>query len=363
MIYVPAMNLQTLGFDEWFQRQADASGMHGMRPARVVAVDREHYLVQHEGGVIPAEITGRLMFSAASPLDYPTVGDWVQTQLVDDDAFAVIHAILPRRTLLKRKTPGKKVDFQLIGANIDTALVMQSLDGNYSLRRLERYLVMVRQESIRPVFLLSKSDLVPRGQVDEVTAGVQLKYEDLKVMHLSCHDASGLQNLKTLLKPARTYCLLGSSGVGKTTLLNSLLENEKFATRHVREKDGKGRHTTTRRQLIMLPGGAMLVDTPGMRELGNIDVEKGIADTFDDIVRVADGCRYNDCTHTHEKGCAVLEALDKGSISAGHYQNYMKLQKENEFNRMSYLEKKRRDKQFGKMVKSVLKNNHPKFKE
>jgi ribosome biogenesis GTPase len=363
MIYVPAMNLQTLGFDAWFQRQADALDMNGLRLARVVAVDREHYLVQHESGVIPAEITGRMMFSAASPLDYPTVGDWVKTQLVDDDAFAVIHAILPRKSLLKRKTAGKKVDFQLIGANIDTALVMQSLDGNFSLRRLERYLVMVRQENIRPVFLLSKSDLVPREQVDEITAGVQLKFEGLEVMHLSCHDDRGLQKIKTLLEPARTYCLLGSSGVGKTTLLNRLLEKEQFATRHVREKDGRGRHTTTRRQLIRLPGGAMLVDTPGMRELGNIDVERGIADTFDDIVRVADGCRYGDCTHTHEKGCAVLEALGNDTISAGHYQNYMKLQKESEFNQMSYLEKKRRDKRFGKMVKSILKNRNPDYEE
>jgi ribosome biogenesis GTPase len=326
----------------------------------VVAVDREQYVVQHEGGVIPAEITGKLMFAAASPLDFPTVGDWVQAQLLDDGGFAIIHAVLPRRSLLKRKTPGKRVEYQLIGANIDTALIMQSIDCNFSLNRLERYLVMAQQENIHPVFLLSKSDLASRNQVDEITSGVRTRFEDLTIGLLSCHDASGLEEIKSLLQPAKTYCLLGTSGVGKTTLINCLLEKEWFATQQVREKDGKGRHTTTRRQLIMLPGGAMLVDTPGMRELGNIDVEYGIAEVFDDIVQLAEECRYGNCTHTHEKGCAVLEALANGTITQGHHQNYLKLCKESEFNRMSYLEKKQRDKQFGKMVKSILKNKKSK---
>ena len=350
------MEIEKLGFDEWFQREADAAGMNGLQVARVVTVDREHYQVQHAGGMLMAEITGKMMFGAASPLDYPTVGDWVMVQIVDDDAFALIHAILSRKSLLKRKTPGKRVEFQLIGANIDTALIMQSLDGNYSLRRLERYLVMVRQDNIHPVLLLSKSDLIPRNQADELVADVQSRFENLQVMHLSSHDHSRLADLETLLEPARTYCLIGSSGVGKTTLINRLLEKDQFATQHVREKDGKGRHTTTRRQLIMLPGNALLVDTPGMRELGNIDVEKGIADAFDNIIQLAVDCQYGNCTHTHEKGCAVLEALENKMISQGHYQNYLKLQKESEFHRLSYLEKKRKDKQFGKMIKSVLKN-------
>jgi ribosome biogenesis GTPase len=350
------MNLQALGFDDWFLRQEEAPDMNGLQVARVVAVDREQFVVQHVGGIIPAEITGKLMFGAESPLDFPTVGDWVQTQIVDDDGFAVIHAILPRRSLLKRKTPGKRVEYQLIGANIDTALIMQSLDGDFSLNRLERYLVMAQQENIRPVFLLSKSDLATQEQAGEIIAGIRSRFENLMVVPLSCHDDSGLEATRALLEPARTYCLLGSSGVGKTTLINTLLEKERFATRQVRDKDGKGRHTITRRQLIMLPGGAMLVDTPGMRELGNIGVEIGIADVFDEILQLADGCRYGNCTHTQEKGCAVLEALDNGKITPDQYQNYLKLRRESEFNRMSYLEKKQKDKQFGKMVKSVLKN-------
>jgi ribosome biogenesis GTPase len=237
---------------------------------------------------------------------------------------------------------------------------MQSLDSNVSLNRLERYLVMIQQDNIQPVFLLSKNDVVPQGQADEISARVRSRFEDLTVMSLSSHDASGLEETKSLLEPAKTYCLLGSSGVGKTTFINCLLKKEQYTTRQVRQKDGKGRHTTTRRQLVILPGGALLVDTPGMRELGNIDVENGIADVFDDIVRLADGCRYGNCVHTHEKGCAVLEALASGSLAPGHYQNYLKLRKESEFNRMSYHEKKQRDKQFGKMVKSVMKNKKQK---
>lgn len=355
------MQLKALGFGEWFQRQANALDMNGMQLARVIAVDREQYLVQHEGGVVPAEITGKLMFGASSPLDFPAAGDWVQAQVVDEGAFAVIHAILPRKSLLKRKTPGKRVAFQLIAANIDTALIMQSLDSDFSLNRLERYLVMVRQDNIHPLLLLSKRDLVSQERADDTTARVRSRFPNLTTLQVSCHDSAGLENLKALLEPGRTYCLLGSSGVGKTTLVNCLLEKERFVTRQVRAKDGKGRHTTTRRHLIELPGNGMLVDTPGMRELGSIDVEKGITATFEDIEQLADECQYGNCTHTHERGCAVRRALNHGSISEGHFQNYMKLQKESEHNRMSQLEKRQRDKRFGKMVKSVIKHKKQKY--
>ncbi|MBW2611263.1 MAG: ribosome small subunit-dependent GTPase A [Deltaproteobacteria bacterium] len=349
------MELKALGFDDGFYPQPDASNRNGLRIARVVAVDREKYVVWHETGEASAEITGKLMFGAVSPLDYPTVGDWVQAQFVDDDSFAIIHGILPRKSLLKRKTSGKKVEFQLIGANIDAALILQSLDANYNLKRLERYLVMTHQAGIHPLCLLSKSDLLLPNEVNEKVAEIQSTLRHLGIIHLSSLDGSGLTDVKKKLEPKKTYCLLGSSGVGKSTLINRLMSKEQLATRGVREKDGKGRHTTTRRQLIMLPGGAMLIDTPGMRELGNIDVEEGIADTFDDITGLAGSCRYSDCTHTHEEGCAVLEALEEGTISQGYYQNYLKLQKESEFHRLSYLEKKRKDKQFGKMVKSAIK--------
>ena len=295
------------------------------------------------------------MFNADSPLDYPAVGDWVYAQFVDDESFAVIHEIVPRKSLIKRKTSGKKIDIQLIAANIDTAMIIQSLDFNYNIRRLERYLVMVSETNIRPVVLLSKSDLLTPEEIEKKEIDIHTVMPNIQIVAFSNTNDSGLDRVKDLLISGETYCLLGSSGVGKTTLLNNFMNEAIFETQIVSEKDGKGRHTTTRRQLIILENGAMIIDTPGMRELGIIAVESGLSDTFKEIAELLDQCRYNDCTHIMEEGCAVLAALEDGMISKERYQSYLKMNKEALYNEMSYLEKKRRDKQFGKLCKSVMK--------
>jgi len=214
---------------------------------------------------------------------------------------------------------------------------------------------MIIQSNIQPILLLSKSDLLPVSEINKKVDEIHALYPDIRVFPFSNEDSTNLKHVKELLVPKKTYCLLGSSGVGKTTLINNLLDGMRLKTHSVREKDGKGRHITTRRQLIKLKNGAMIIDTPGMRELGIFAVDTGIYGTFDEITELSNQCRYNDCSHTQEQGCSILAALKDGIISQERYQNFIKLNKESAFYEMSYLEKKRKDKKFGKFVKSVLK--------
>ncbi len=349
-------NLIKLGFNKWFIDQVDPDRLANFNIVRVIGVHKDSYTVSNGEKNIPAEAVGKLLYAAASPAEYPTVGDWVLVNFYDEQSFSIIHEILPRKSLLRRKTPGKKIDFQLIAANIDTALIMQSVDDNFNLRRLERYLVMVTESNIQPIVLLSKSDLLSEENVVSKVSEIKKIMPDLLVLLFNNINESGLKNIRSLLKSGQTYCLLGSSGVGKTTLINKLIGKTKFSTKAVREKDGKGRHATTYRQMIQLDSGAMVIDTPGMRELGNFSVNSGLDETFAEITVLTAECRFNDCSHVNENGCAILNAVENGQLSEERYNNYLKIQKESVYNEMSYLEKRQKDKQFGKFIKSVMKH-------
>ena len=349
-------NIEKLGFDSWFKDKIDLSQNPEFKIVRVISVNKNSFVISNGVKDIYAELTGKFLFNSEDALDLPAVGDWVYAQLFDDDSLAIIHDILPRRSLLKRKASGKKVDYQLIAANIDTAIIMQSLDSNFNLRRLERYLVMINEGKITPAIFLSKSDLISPEEAEEKKNQILEILPDIKISAFSNNNIDDIENIKSLFTPHKTYCLLGSSGVGKTTLLNNLIHQDLYKTQPIREKDDRGKHTTTRRELIILENGSIIIDNPGMRELGIISNESGISSTFNEIDELSDQCRYKDCTHTVEAGCAVLEALERGEISEERYENFLKLYKESKYNEMSYVEKRQKDKKWGKFFNSTMKD-------
>jgi len=351
-------SLIKIGFNIWFQDKIDLSKMTDYKIARVITVNKNSFVVSNGKNDIYAEVTGKYLFNSDSVLDFPTVGDWVYVQLFDYDLLAIIHEIFPRRSLLKRKTSGKKIEYQLIAANIDTAIIMQSLDSNFNLRRLERYLVMVNESNITPVIFLSKSDLIDIAELESKINDIYKIIPDIKIVAFSNNNLSDIENIKTHFTPSETFCLLGSSGVGKTTLLNNLIHQDLYKTQPIREKDGRGRHTTSRRELIVMENGAIVVDNPGMRELGIISIESGLDDTFNEIAEISNQCRYTDCTHTIEKGCAVLNALKEGVITKERFQNYIKMYKESMYYEMSYYERRQKDKKFGKYIHTYMKNKN-----
>ncbi len=353
--------IERLGFNQWFKDRVDPEKLQNFTIVRILSVNKNSYIVSAGEKEIFAELTGKFLFNSESSLDFPTVSDWVYAQLFDDDSLAIIHDILPRKSLLKRKSPGQKVEFQLIAANIDTAVIMQALDANYNLRRLERYLVMVNESNITPVIFLSKSDLLTPEEIEQKKNDILRIAPGVEIISFSNNNSDDIEIVRSYLKPAETFCLLGSSGVGKTTLLNNLLHQDIYKTQPINEKDGKGRHTTTRRELIVLENGALIIDNPGMRELGMMSVESGLDETFNEIAEFADGCKYEDCTHTVEAGCSVLKAVEAGEISQERYNNYIKMYKESQYNEMSYYDKRQKDKKFGKFMHNYQKNDRTKF--
>lgn len=348
------MDLHALGFDDWFGEHARTILRQGHNLARVMTVDRGAFLVRNEYGESTAELVGKFRFATESSADLPCVGDWVCLEQTSTN-FAVIHAVLPRKTFLCRKYPGKTVDFQMIAANLDVAFIVQSCHYDFNIRRLDRYLVVVNDGGIAPMVILSKTDLVTPEELDGMIEKIRAGGIATRLLPISNATGAGLEEFRGLLVPGKTYCLLGSSGVGKSTLINRLIGRDALDTKAV-SRTGEGVHTTSRRQLHVLDNGAMLVDTPGMRELGLLGANDGVDDSFSDIHDLSLACRFSNCTHTREPGCAVMAAIDEDNLSEERYESYLKLRKETEYHDLSYVQKRKKDKNLGRFYKSIQKH-------
>ncbi len=347
------MDLNEMGFGAWFADRAAELDLNGCGLARVCAVDRGSCRILGEAGEVPAELSGKLSFHIDSPEELPCVGDWVAARHYDGGSAAVIHHVLPRRSFLRRRTPGVSARYQMIAANVDAALIVQSCQYDFNPARLERYLVAAADGRVEPVVLLTKTDLLAPEEIERKLAVIR-SVTGARAQAVSCVSGEGFDALRQLLCRGKTCCLLGSSGAGKTTLLNRLLGREAFETSGL-SGTGEGTHTTTRRQLVVLDQGALLIDTPGMREFGLMGAEGGLELEFADIAAHAALCRYADCAHRDEPGCAVRAAVERGDIEPARYAGYLKLRKESEHHALSRLEKRRKDKAFGRMVKALKK--------
>lgn len=346
--------LDALGWCDWFASQADRCGESG-GVARVAAVDRDQMLLVGRQGSFRAKVSGKYLYESAQATDLPCVGDWVCVQKSANDQFGLVHGILERRTYLRRRAPGESVAYQMIAANVDFVIVVQSCHYDFNLKRLERYLVMVKEGGAHPIILLTKTDLVAPGIVAAQIEALRDAGIAEPVVTVSNVTREGVDDLERILEPGKTYCFVGSSGVGKSTIINALMGQNHFETKGVSDS-GEGRHTTVRRELIILDHGALVIDNPGMRELGILGAEGGLEASYPDILALSSQCRFRDCTHANEPGCAVREAVAGGKISAEHYDNFLKLRQESRYHEMSQVEKRKKDRAFGRFIKSAKKD-------
>ena len=309
----------------WSDLLAQAFAPHaraGHIAGRIVVQHRDGYLVATDEGELRAKVSGRLLHEAGEG-GHPAVGDWVALSLNLVEGASTIQALLPRRTAFVRRAADSLQKLQVVAANIDVAFVVTSLNADLNPRRIERYLAAAWQSGARPVIVLTKSDLCadPQGQAAQIAALAA----GCPVLTVSAREGLGLDALLAEVRPGETCVLIGSSGVGKSTLVNAFLGEDRMKTQAIREADDQGRHTTSHRQLVLLPSGGLILDTPGIREVGLIDADQGVSIVFDDIEHLARDCRFNDCAHTHEPGCAVRAALQSGALDAGRWANFQKL--------------------------------------
>ena len=321
-------SLSQLGWDSFFEEQFKQVKIPNSIPARIASESRELYKVYSEQGELAAKISGKMRYLAGEEGHLPAVGDWVVIVPQVNEKSAIIHAMIPRKSRFSRKVAGEETKEQVVAANVDTVFIVSGLDGgrNLNLRRIERYLTLAWNSGASPVIVLNKTDLCPdlKASIDSVETVAM----GVPVHALSARERSGLDELAQYLKNGKTAAFLGSSGVGKSSIINALIGAEIQDTGDVRDDDKTGRHTTTRRELILLPEGGMVIDTPGMREIQMWAGEDDLEGAFPDIVTIAERCYYNDCAHDREPGCAVRDAIESGDLEPARFESFKKLQNE-----------------------------------
>lgn len=301
-------------------------------PARIIAEHKSLYQALCSNGELSAELSGKYRYRAAGRIDYPTVGDWVAITTRDNNK-AIIQALIPRQSAFVRNEAGQRTAEQVVAANIDIVFIVNGLDNNHNIKRIERYLTLTYESGAVPIILLNKCDL--RDNLDSVIGEVESRAIGVPVIAISAANGYGIDKLAAHLTTGKTAAFLGSSGVGKSSIINCLLGENRLKVNSVRENDSRGHHTTTHRELLILPGGGIVIDTPGMRELQVWGDNTGLRQTFDDIEKIAKDCRFRDCNHQNEPGCAVITAINDGKLSEERFQSYIKLRKE-----LHYLESK-----------------------
>lgn len=349
------MRLEDLGYNTMLEKFRIDNDLNSFETGRIIAEHKDRFIVKTTKGEFEAEITGNMRFTAKSREDFPAVGDWVAMTAYDSD-FAIIHKILPRSSVIKRQAVGQFGEIQIIASNVDFAFIVQAVDRDFNVNRIDRYLTLCNSSKVSPIIVLSKSDLVNEQRLSEIIEIIKSRIRNVPVIPISNESKAGYDALKGIIEIGKTYCLLGSSGVGKSTLLNNLSGKSVMRTDSISQSTNKGRHVTSHRELIILENGGILIDNPGMREVGIVDSTGGLEITFDRIFSLAQECKFKDCTHTTETGCSVLEAVEKGEIDRASYENYLKLEREKAHFESTVSERRKKEKAFGKFMKNYKKD-------
>ncbi|MDH7912488.1 ribosome small subunit-dependent GTPase A [Winogradskyella sp. SYSU M77433] len=344
------MTLEHFGYNDNIEKLRIQHHLMDFEIGRIISEHKERYIVATENGDFEAEITGNLRYTANTREDFPAVGDWVAISEYDDNKV-LIHSIIPRKTIIQRQAVGKQGERQIIATNIDFAFIVQAVDGDFNINRIERYLTICNTSHIQPIILLNKIDLISATMLDDLLLKVKERVAKVPIIAISNTSQKGIENVTTYIEKGKTYCLLGSSGVGKSSLLNNLSGKQQMKTNAVSTSTNKGRHITTHRALIALENGGVIIDNPGMREVGITDAVEGLEKTFEKIVALSQNCRFKNCTHTIEIDCAVMEAVESGKVDKLYYENYLKMKRENEHFELTVAEKRKKEKDFGKMYK------------